>query len=77
MAVGDYNNDGYDDIFVTALGQSHLFRNNGNGTSADVTRQAGLWGPNEFSTSAAWVDYDRDVRSWFRIPSTGWTRPLP
>lgn len=60
VAIGDYNNDGYDDIFVTALGQNHLFRNNGNGTFTDVTRQAGLWGPNEFSTSAAWVDYDRD-----------------
>jgi enediyne biosynthesis protein E4 len=59
-AVGDYDNDGYDDIFVTALGQSHLFRNNGNGTFTDVTKSAGLWGPNEFSTSAAWVDYDRD-----------------
>jgi hypothetical protein len=60
VAIGDYNNDGYDDIFVTCLGQSHLFRNNGNGTFTDVTKQAGLWGPNEFSTSAAWVDYDRD-----------------
>ncbi len=60
VAIGDYNNDGFDDIFVTALGQSRLFRNNGNGTFADVTKQAGLWGPNEFSTSAAWVDYDRD-----------------
>ena len=60
VAVGDYNNDGYDDIFVTAVGQSHLFRNNGNGTFTDVTKAAGLWGPNEFSTSAAWVDYDRD-----------------
>ena len=60
VAVGDYNNDGYDDLFVTALGQSHLFRNNGDGTFTDVTREAGLWGPNEFSTSAAWVDYDRD-----------------
>ncbi|MGB6431639.1 MAG: CRTAC1 family protein [Candidatus Acidiferrales bacterium] len=60
VAVGDYNNDGYDDIFVTCLGQSHLFRNNGNGTFTDVTKRAGLWGPNEFSTSAAWVDYDRD-----------------
>jgi enediyne biosynthesis protein E4 len=60
VAVGDYDNDGYDDIFVTALGQNHLFHNNGNGTFTDVTKKAGLWGPNEFSTSAAWVDYDRD-----------------
>jgi len=60
VAIGDYNNDGYDDIFVTALGQNHLFRNNGNGTFTDVTKQAGLWGPNEFSMGAAWVDYDRD-----------------
>ncbi len=60
VAVGDYDNDGYDDLFVTALGQSHLFHNNGNGTFTDVTKKAGLWGPKEFSTSAAWVDYDRD-----------------
>jgi enediyne biosynthesis protein E4 len=60
VAIGDYDNDGYDDIFVSALGQSHLFHNNGNGTFTDVTKAAGLWGPNEFSTSAAWVDYDRD-----------------
>ncbi|MGB0035861.1 MAG: CRTAC1 family protein [Candidatus Acidiferrales bacterium] len=59
-AVGDFDNDGYDDIFITALGQNHLFHNNGNGTFTDVTKQAGLWGPNEFSTSAAWVDYDHD-----------------
>jgi hypothetical protein len=60
VAIGDYDNDGYDDLFITALGQSHLFHNNGNGTFSDVTKAAGLWGPNEFSTSAAWVDYDRD-----------------
>jgi hypothetical protein len=60
VAVGDYDNDGHDDLFITALGQSHLFHNNGNGTFTDVTKAAGLWGPNEFSTSAAWVDYDRD-----------------
>jgi hypothetical protein len=60
VAVGDYNNDGCEDIFITALGQNHLFRNNCNGTFTDVTKQAGLWGPNDFSTSAAWVDYDRD-----------------
>jgi len=60
VAIGDYDNDGYDDVFISALGQSRLFHNNGNGTFTDVTKTAGLWGPNEFSTSAAWVDYDRD-----------------
>ena len=60
VAVADYDNDGFDDIFITAVGQSHLFHNNGNGTFTDVTKAAGLWGPNEFSTGAAWVDYDRD-----------------
>jgi hypothetical protein len=59
-AVGDYDNDGFDDLFISAVGQSHLFRNNGNGTFSDVTKAAGLWGPNEFSTGVAWVDYDRD-----------------
>ncbi|HEY6251380.1 MAG TPA: CRTAC1 family protein [Candidatus Angelobacter sp.] len=60
VAIGDYDNDGYDDIFITAVGQSHLFHNNHNGTFTDVTKEVGLWGINEFSTSAAWVDYDRD-----------------
>jgi hypothetical protein len=60
VAVGDYDNDGYDDLFITALGQSHLFHNNGNGTFTDATKSAGMWGPNEFSTGAAWIDYDRD-----------------
>ncbi len=60
VAVGDYDNDGFDDLFITALGQSRLFHNNGDGTFTDVTKSAGMWGPSEFSTSAAWVDYDRD-----------------
>jgi len=62
VAVGDYDNDGYDDLFVTAYGQNHLFHNNGNGTFTDVTQKAGFGGVREFSTSAAWVDYDRDGR---------------
>jgi len=60
VAVGDYDNDGFDDLFISALGQSHLFHNNGNGTFTEVTKGAGMWGPSEFSTSAAWVDYDHD-----------------
>jgi hypothetical protein len=60
VAAADYDNDGHDDLYISALGQSHLFHNNGNGTFSDVTKAAGFWGPNEFSTSAAWVDYDRD-----------------
>ena len=62
VAVGDYDNDGFDDLFVTAFGQSRLFHNNGNGTFTDVTQKAGLSGPRELSTSAAWVDYDKDGR---------------
>ena len=60
VAVGDFDNDGYDDLFVTAYGQSRLFHNNGNGTFTDVTQKAGLSGVSEFSTGAAWVDYDKD-----------------
>jgi hypothetical protein len=60
VAVGDYDNDGFDDLFVTALGQNRLFHNNGNGTFTDVTQKAGLSGPRELSTSAAWIDFDKD-----------------
>jgi hypothetical protein len=60
VAVADYDNDGHDDLFLTAMGQNRLFHNNGNGTFTDVTKSAGMSGIEEFSTSAAWVDYDRD-----------------
>ncbi|HWP86006.1 MAG TPA: FG-GAP-like repeat-containing protein [Terriglobia bacterium] len=65
IAVGDYNNDGWDDLYVTRQGfypgESVLFRNNGDGTFTDVTRQAGVqsWGT---AFCAQWVDYDRDGR---------------
>jgi hypothetical protein len=61
VAVGDYNNDGWDDLFCTSWGHNNLFRNNGDGTFTEVTRQAGLseervrWG-----TGSTFFDYDRD-----------------
>jgi hypothetical protein len=60
VAIGDYNNDGFPDIFITCVGQSRLFRNLGNGSFVDATRASGLHGHQAFSTSALWVDYDRD-----------------
>jgi enediyne biosynthesis protein E4 len=62
VCVGDYNNDGYDDIFCTNFGQNRLYRNNGDGTFTDVTRQSGLWdpGPARWGAGCAWVDYNRD-----------------
>ena len=59
VAVGDYDNDGHRDVYVTFFGRNVLFRNNGDGTFADVTGRAGVAGGG-WSTSAAWADYDRD-----------------
>jgi hypothetical protein len=59
VAVGNYDNDGYEDLFVTALGGNKLYHNNGNGTFTDVTEKAGVGGSG-WSTSAAWVDLDGD-----------------
>ena len=58
-AAGDYDNDGWVDLYVSALGPDRLLRNQGDGTFRDVTREAGLGNP-EFATSVAWLDYDRD-----------------
>ena len=63
ITVADYDNDGFDDIFITAWGQNILFHNNGDGTFSDVTKQAGLLHPGKaFATGCTWVDYDRDGR---------------
>ena len=62
VAVGDYNNDGFPDIFITCVGQNRLFKNNGNGTFVDVTNSSGLGHRQALSTSALWFDFDRDGR---------------
>jgi enediyne biosynthesis protein E4 len=59
VAVGDYDNDGYEDLYVTAYGGNRLYHNNGNGTFTDVTEKAGVGGSG-WSTSAAWIDLDSD-----------------
>jgi hypothetical protein len=58
-AIADYDNDGYQDILVTAYGRCSLYHNNGNGTFTDVTDKAGLAAPG-WTTSAVWFDYDND-----------------
>jgi hypothetical protein len=61
VAVGDYNGDGWPDIYVTQYGKSILYRNNRNGTFTDVTKQAGVAAPG-WASSAVWFDYDNDGR---------------
>ncbi len=62
VCVGDYNNDGFEDIFCTYFGQNRLYRNNGDGTFRDVTKQAGLLesGPARWGAGCAFLDYNRD-----------------
>jgi enediyne biosynthesis protein E4 len=61
VCVGDYNNDGNEDLFCTYYGQNKLYRNNGNGTFTEVTKQAGLFEDgNRFGTGCTFLDYNRD-----------------
>lgn len=60
VAVGDFNNDGFPDIYVTCVGQSRLFQNTGKGRFLDITERSGLGSRLGFSSSALWFDYDRD-----------------
>jgi hypothetical protein len=59
VAIGDYDNDGFEDIYVTCLGPNHLLRNTGKGTFTDVTQRAGVADP-RWSAGASFVDYDND-----------------
>ena len=61
VCVGDYNNDGFEDLFLTYYGQNRLYRNNGDGTFTNVTEKAGLLHPRtRFSSGCTFVDYNRD-----------------
>ena len=75
VAAADFDNDGWQDLVVTAVGQSRLFRNTGKGTFLDVTSRAGLGDRTGFSTSAMWFDYDRD--GWLDLLICNYVRWTP
>ncbi len=62
VAVGDYDNDGYEDLFICSIGRNALYHNNGDGTFTDVTAASGIGGkpPDTLSIAAAWFDFDND-----------------
>src|SRR3954466_12365291 len=63
VTVGDYDNDGFDDLFITYYGHNVLYHNNGDGTFTDVTARAGLAAPGpRYGSGCTWIDYDRDGR---------------
>jgi hypothetical protein len=70
VAIGDYNNDGFPDLYVTGYGRAILYRNNGNGTFTDVTAKAGVGDDGAWSTSAGWFDFDKD--GWLDLVVTNY-----
>jgi hypothetical protein len=75
VAVGDYDNDGYPDLYVTGYGRAILYHNNGNGTFTDVTAKAGVADEGGWSTSAGWFDYDKD--GWLDLVVTNYIEWSP
>jgi hypothetical protein len=70
VAVGDYDNDGFPDLYVTGYSRAILYRNNGNGTFTDVTSKAGVADDGAWSTSAGWFDFDKD--GWLDLVVTNY-----
>ena len=70
VAVGDFDNDGYPDLYVTGYGRAILYRNNGNGTFSNVTAKSGVADDAGWSTSAGWFDYDKD--GWLDLVVTNY-----
>jgi enediyne biosynthesis protein E4 len=75
VAVADYDNDGYPDLYVTGYDRAILYHNNGDGTFTDVTAKAGVADQGGWSTSAGWFDYDRD--GWLDLVVTNYIEWTP
>src|SRR5256884_7330794 len=75
VAVGDYDNDVYLDLYVTGYGRAILYHNNGDGTFTDVTAKAGVADEGQWSTSAGWFDYDKD--GWLDLVVTNYIEWTP
>src|SRR6185312_8840871 len=75
VAVGDFDNDGFPDLYVTGYGSAILYHNNGNGTFTDITAKSGVADKGGWSTSAGWFDYDKD--GWLDLLVTNYIEWTP